>query len=142
MNNQNKIKLFLVDDDTVSLKLMEIHFAQYRDFLIETYPTGESCIKHLPRNPDIIILDYHLNAFDHFAMDGLLTLDRIKMFNSDIPVIILSSQEKIEVAVNCIRHRAYDYIVKNQATFTRLHSVMTEIFSFSKMEKELVWYAK
>ena len=41
MKNENKIKLFLVDDDAVYLKLMEIEFLQHADFDIETYPTGE-----------------------------------------------------------------------------------------------------
>jgi two-component system, OmpR family, response regulator len=142
MKDSNKIKLFLVDDDAVFLKASEINFRQHADFEIETFPTGELCVKNLNHDPDIIILDYHLNGFDQYAMNGLLTLDKIKRFNSDIPVIMLSSQDKIETAVNCMRHRAYSYLVKDDTTFPRLKAVMTEIFSFSKMEKDLVWYAE
>lgn len=36
MKNQNKIKLFLVDDDAVFLKLLEIEFLEHGDFEIET----------------------------------------------------------------------------------------------------------
>ena len=56
MNNINKIKLFLVDDDVVFLKLLEIEFLQNADFVIETFPTGELCVKNLMHNPDVIIL--------------------------------------------------------------------------------------
>ena len=99
MKNENKIKLFLVDDDSLYLKSLEIEFMQHADFSIETFPTGELCVKNLSHNPDVIILDYLLDAFDKNAMNGIETLDKIKAFNPDIPVVMLSSQDKIEVAV-------------------------------------------
>jgi DNA-binding NtrC family response regulator len=140
IKNRNKIKLFLVDDDTVFLKLSEIELLEHADFIIETYATGESCVQNLSRNPDVIILDYHLDSIDKNAMNGLETLDIIKAYNSDTPVIMLSSQDKIEVAVNCMHHRAYDYVVKSETAFLRLQKIITSIFSYKKMEKELNWY--
>src|SRR5688572_5199955 len=97
---KEKIRIFLVDDDAVFLK--------QADFIIEKFPTGERCIDKLYHNPDVIILDYHLDGTDKTAMNGIEVLDKIKAFNSDIAVIMLSSQDKIEVAVNCIHHRAFD----------------------------------
>ena len=140
MNNINKIKLFLVDDDVVFLKLLEIEFLQNADFVIETFPTGELCIKNLMHNPDVIILDYHLDGIEKDAMNGIQTLDKIKAINSDIPVIMLSSQDKIEVAIDCMHHRAADYVVKSETAFMRLQKIITNIFSYKKMEKELSWY--
>jgi DNA-binding NtrC family response regulator len=140
MDNKDKIKLFLVDDDAVFLKLLEIEFLQHADFQIETFPTGESCTKNLARNPDVIILDYHLDGIEKNAMNGIQTLDRIKSTNSDIPVIMLSSQDKIEVAIDCMHHRATDYVVKSETAFVRLQKIITNIFSYKKMEKELNWY--
>ena len=142
MKNNNKIKLFLVDDDAVSLKWAAINFLQHADFDIETYATGELCIKNLTHNPDIIVLDYHLDGIDKKAMNGIQTLDKIKQYNSDIPVIMLSSQDKIEVAVDCMHHRAADYVVKSETAFMRLQKIMTHIFSYRKMEKELNWYVE
>ena len=109
MNNE-KIKLFLVDDDAVFLKSLGIEFLQHADFAIETYATGELCMENLSHNPDVIILDYLLNSIVKNAMNGIETLDKIKDFNPDIPVVMLSGQDKIEVAVNCMHHRAFDYI--------------------------------
>jgi len=135
-----KIKLFLVDDDAVFLKSLEIEFLQHADFTIETYSSGELCIKNLNHNPDVIILDYHLDGIDKSAMNGLETLDKIKVINPDIPVIMLSSQDKIDVAINCMHHRAIDYVVKSETAFVRLQKIITSIFSYKKMEKELKWY--
>jgi two-component system, OmpR family, response regulator len=140
MKDNHKIKLFLVDDDAVFLKLSEIGLLEQADFDIETYATGELCVKNLAHNPDIIVLDYDLNGIDKYAMNGIQTLDKIKRFDSDINVVMLSSQDKIEVAVDCMHHRAFDYIVKNDSAATRLKKIISTIFSYRKMEKELVWY--
>ncbi len=79
MKNGDKIRIFLVDDDALFLKSLEIEFLHHTDFTVETFATGELCIKHLSTScPDIIILDYHLNGIDKHAMNGIETLDKIK----------------------------------------------------------------
>jgi two-component system OmpR family response regulator len=140
MNNENKIKLFLVDDDALFLKSLEIEFLQHADFQIETYATGELCIAKLSHKPDVIVLDYLLNGIVKNAMNGIETLDKIKAYNPDIPVVILSSQDKIEVAINCMHHRAFDYVVKSETAFIRLQKIITTIFHYKKIEKTLSWY--
>jgi|SRR6185312_1873786 len=139
MNNE-KIKIFLVDDDAMFLKSLEIEFMQKGNFAIETYATGELCVEHLDHNPDIVILDYHLNGIAKNAMNGIQTLDKITAYNPNIAVVMLSSQDKIEVAVNCMHHRAFDYVVKSETAFTRLQNIITTIFQYKKMEKTLNWY--
>ena len=139
MNNE-RIKLFLVDDDAVFLKLLEIDFLERADFIIETYATGELCMANLSHDPDVIILDYYLDGIDATAMNGIETLDKIKSYNQDIPVVMLSSQDKIDVAVDCMHHRAFDYVVKSETAFVRLQKIITTIFRYKKMEKELSWY--
>lgn len=139
MNNR-KIKLFLVDDDAVFLKLLEFEFLEHGNFDIELFPTGETCLKNLDRNPDIIILDFYLNGIVSDAMNGLDTLDQIKEEHPEIPVIMLSSQDSIDVAVSCIHHKAYDYVVKSETAFLRLKNIITSIFKYKKIEKELDWY--
>ena len=140
MSNLNKIKLFLVDDDALFLKSLQIEFMQHADFAIETFSSGEQCLENLIHHPDVIILDYHLNGIDKGAMDGIATLDKIKERNPDIPVVILSSQDKIEVAVNCMHHLAFDYVVKSETAFVRLQKIITTIFQYKKLEKQLNWY--
>jgi DNA-binding NtrC family response regulator len=130
----------LVDDDAVFLKSLEIEFLHHGDFLIETFPTGEKCVESLSHHPDIIILDYHLDGIDRTAMNGIETLDKIKAVDPAIHVVMLSSQDKIEVAVDCMHHRAVDYVVKSETAFTRLQKIITDVLSFRKMEKQLHWY--
>lgn len=140
MKNKNKIKLFLVDDDAFFLKSLEIQFLDHADFEIETFATGELCIENLSKKPEVIILDYHLDGIDKTAMNGLDTLDKIKKFDNEIPVIMLSSQDKIDVAIQCMHHDAADYVVKSETAFIRLKKIITSIFLYKKMKKELSWY--
>jgi len=135
-----KINLFLVDDDAVFLKSLEIEFHEHADFAIETFATGELCMENLSHNPDLIILDYYLDGIEKNAMNGIETLDKIKALNPDIPVVMLSSQDKIDVAISCMHHRAFDYVVKSETAFIRLQKIITSIFSYKKMEKTLNWY--
>ena len=140
MSNEKKIKLFLVDDDALYLKLLEIELLEHAAFAIETFATGELCVANLSHNPDVIILDYRLDGIDKTAMNGIATLDKVKAFNPDIPVVMLSSQDKIEVAIDCMLHKASDYVVKSETAFVRLQKIITTIFHYKKMEKELNWY--
>lgn len=140
MKTENKIKLFLVDDDALFLKSLEIEFLQHGDFEIQTFATGELCVQNLSQQPDVVILDYHLDGIDKFAMNGLDTLDAIKKFDNNIPVIMLSSQDKIDVAINCMHHKASDYVVKSETAFMRLQKIIATIFKYKKIEKQLNWY--
>lgn len=140
MIDEKKILLFLVDDDVLFLKSLQMDFTENTESDIQTYATGEMCLESISQNPDIIILDYHLNSVDKNAINGLETLDRIKKLNPEIPVIMLSSQDKIDVAVNCMKHQAFDYIVKSETAFLRLQRTITTIFHYQKIEKALSWY--
>ena len=140
MTNLKKIKIFLVDDDALYLKALEIEFLESGDFDIETYATGELCIANISHNPDVIILDYQLDGVERDAMNGIQTLDKIKEFNPDIPVIMLSAQDKIDVAINCMHHKSFDYVVKSETAFLRLQKAITSIFHTRKIEKTLNWY--
>ena len=140
MENENKIKLFLVDDDALFLKALEIEFRQHGDFEIKTFATGELCLASLSQKPDVILLDFNLDGIVKNAMNGIQTLDKIKEFDSEIPVVMLSSQDKIDVAVRCMRHKAYDYVIKSETAFVRLQKIIDTIFKYQKMEKELNWY--
>jgi DNA-binding NarL/FixJ family response regulator len=140
MINGNDIKIFLVDDDPLFLKKLEIEFHNQTDYIIETFITGELCIENLSKKPDFIILDYQLNSIYKNAMNGIETLDKIKTLHPDIPVVMLSSQDQIDVAINCMHHKAFDYVVKSETAFIRLQKNITAYFHYEKIEKELNWY--
>ncbi len=140
MKANKKVKIFLVDDDILFLKLLELQFSQEGDFEIETFATGELCIQNLFKKPEIIILDYHLDDIDKSAMNGIEALDKINDFDATIPVIMLSSQDKIDVAIDCMHHKAIDYVVKSETAFIRIKKIISTIFEHKKISSQLNWY--
>ena len=140
MNIDNPILIFLIDDDELYWKSLAIDFANNTEYKISTFITGEECIENISHHPDIIILDYYLNSIEKNAANGIDILDIIKTSHPHIPVIMLSSQDNIDVAVECMKHKAFDYVVKSETAFLRLQKAISTILQQKKLEKTLNWY--
>ncbi len=134
MSKKNKKNIFCVDDDALFLKSFEIEFAKDKLFNIYTFSTGEACLANFSLKPDIIILDYFLDGINKEAMNGLRTLNAIKNIDDSMPVVMLSSQDSIEVAVNCLHHNAFDYVVKSETAFLRLRKNISSILLYKRLE--------
>jgi two-component system OmpR family response regulator len=132
--------IFLVDDDPIFTKVLETQFKEQTHYDIKSFPTGEECLKSLLEKPDIIFLDYNLNSTNPKANNGLQILDKIKEANHTIPVVMISSQESIEVALNCIKHNAFEYIIKSEITFIRAKKSISILFNQDKLEKKVRFY--
>ncbi len=134
------LEIFLVDDNIKYLKEIKAGFKEYPNFTITTFATGELCMAKIEEKPDIIITDYNLNAVDKTAFNGIKFLDAIIGQNLNIPVIVLSAQDKIEIAISCMHHGAFDYVVKSETAIIRLQKIIARILELRKMEKRLNWY--
>jgi len=137
MKNNNEIQIFLVDDDALFLKCLELDFILQTDFIIKTFSSGELCLENLSQNPQLIVLDYELDSIKKNAMNGLETLDKIKTLLPDLPVLIFSSQDKIEVAMNCLEHKASDYVIKGGNAFFRLKDKINHLVIPGNDQKDL-----
>ncbi|TAE52356.1 MAG: response regulator [Bacteroidetes bacterium] len=140
MTSQTRQSIFLVDDDAVFLRLLAAEFLAFPEFRVTTFSTGELCLQQLHLNPDFIVLDYHLDGITPDSINGIDTLDKIKAISPGTPVVMLSSQDSIDVAVRCMHHKAFDYVVKSETAFLRIHKNIKAFFQYEKMEKELNWY--
>ncbi|MCW3077389.1 MAG: histidine kinase [Bacteroidetes bacterium] len=135
MANSRIITVFLVDDNALYLKSLEVSFRSKPYYDIKSFTTGELCLEELSLNPDIIILDYYLNSVVPEAMNGLETLAKIREVNPKVPVIVLSVEENPEVAENCRKYEAVEFIIKDELSFSKLREIITIVF-IDKQEKE------
>jgi two-component system, NtrC family, response regulator AtoC len=99
--------IYIVDDEPSIAKLLSYWLKDKWKYEVEIFPTGEDVIKKLTSNPDLILLDIMLPG-----MDGIETLRRIKAYEPELPVIMLSAQGSIDVAVDSLRMGAFDYFSK------------------------------
>jgi two-component system OmpR family response regulator len=135
---QQDIVIFLVDDDPIYLQALEFQFRENPSLVVKTFLTGEACIEKLSLKPDVIILDYFLDSQNTKGMDGLHTLMTIKRTAPNTQVIMLSSNETVEVATHSLKLGAFDYVVKNQKTFLHLKRSIKKVLGIYSKEKELI----
>ncbi len=125
MDAKNKMKIFLVDDDKLFVSALKYKLSKDNAYLeIKTFPTGEECVQNLHQNPSLIILDYRLNGNYPEAIDGIEVLKKIKRRAPDTAVIMLSSQDNIEVAINSLKGGAFDYLTKSENSFIKLKKII------------------
>ncbi|MBK9097624.1 MAG: sigma-54-dependent Fis family transcriptional regulator [bacterium] len=99
--------IFIVDDEQSISKLLSFWVKDKWGYDVEIFPNSESMFKKMSSKPDLILLDIMLPG-----LDGIETLRRIKQTDEHLPVIMLSAQGRIDVAVDSIKYGAYDYFSK------------------------------
>ena len=143
MKTTNNNLIFLVDDNELFLKSMESYVKQnFKGFAITTFTTGEECLKCLSQNPGIILLDYMLNTKYPNAMNGIKVLEQIKKTNPEVAVIMFSAQDHIEVAVDTMKHGAFDYIIKNDRMFLRVQNAIKNVLHTHSLKMDLQSYKR
>jgi DNA-binding NtrC family response regulator len=143
--SDRNILIFIVEDEPMHLQMLHDHLSKMSAFEIKDFGTGEECIRHIREKkeiPEIIFLDYYLNSIVKDAMDGLDALVEIKKIAPDTEVVMLSRQDKIQVAVDIMKYGAFDYIVKGESAFYRAEKTVYNIYRISKFRKNAGTYKK
>ena len=120
-------KIFVVDDDDFLRTIVEDHLHKNPLYVVETFSTGEDCIKKLSHKPDVVILDFELNSVVPDAKDGLTILQEIKKMDNDIVVIMLSSQTHYGKATQTIMKGAIEYVVKGDDAFDHIDKILSSL---------------
>jgi len=119
--------IFIVDDDPFINMLVVKRFTS-EGYRLEAFKYGEDCIGSLNKNPDLIILDYYFVNNDYKVMNGMEVFDKIKELKPEIPVIMLSGQEKGEIVLELARKGIDDYIIKDNNLIDNLNVAISELF--------------
>lgn len=137
MSKQRIYKVFVVEDNDWFNKMIVHSLSQNPDISVKGFFTGDELMKSLHEIPDVITLDYKLPD-----TNGQLLLKKIKEFNQDIEVIIISEQNDIEVAVDLLRQGAYDYLVKSPDMHSRLFNNVSNLLKKSNLEDRIEYLQK
>jgi DNA-binding NtrC family response regulator len=126
-------KIFIVDDDfffsTMVRSMLEDR--GYSD--IHVFESGEEFLDHMLEAPDLIIMDYKLGSS---SSNGIDMLREIKGTNPNIPVLFVSSQEKLQVAVTALKYGAFDYLEKDDLSQDKILQVFNRIEKLEEKTKE------
>lgn len=141
MKTQSNISVFLVEDDTTYAATLTQYLSKYfkSKIRIQPFTNGEKCLERIEEDPegsaDVVILDYYLDSASPGSRNGIEVLKKIKELNSRITVIVLSAQDKLEIAADSIKYGAYEYIVKSESAFIRTYNILKNLIDVLVVEK-------
>ncbi len=103
------IEILIVDDNADIRNILNelLIDAGYKTRIAANYNQALSEIDK--KIPDVAILDVKLDKGDN---DGIELLSHIKSKNKDVPVIIITGHANIEMAVNSLKHGAFEFVEK------------------------------
>lgn len=132
MTKDHAIRIFVVEDDPVYQRLVKYVVEMDSDHEVHVFATGEECLANLDLKPDIVSLDYSLPD-----ITGEEVLRKIKAFDQEIGIIILSGQQDISTAVKLLREGAFDYVIKDSETKERIQNSLFHLKNQIKLKREV-----
>ena len=102
-----KVRILVVDDEHLIRWSLEQNLKK-QGYDVLTAGSGEDALRLVrEEQPDLVLLDIQLPG-----ISGMEVLEKIKEFDDEIIVIMVTAHGGLETAVNAMRVGAYDYINK------------------------------
>ncbi len=99
--------ILVAEDDATSARYMALVLEEL-GHRVRTAPNGLEALLALEAElPDLVISDLQMPE-----MDGQELLRRIRACWSELPAIVISIQEDVEIVVSAVRHGAVNYLLK------------------------------
>ncbi len=131
INNADRT-IYVVDDEESIQRLLDHWVREKWGYTLRTFGDGESCLDEAETAPDLIILDIMLPG-----IGGIDALKVLKQRFPELPVIMLSAQGRIEVAVESLKLGASDYFSK-PIDFQKLEISIKNCLEMHDLAREVV----
>lgn len=125
MKIKKSLLIYVVEDNQVYNRVVTQYLKKLNYINVKSFFSGKECIKTVMNgeNPDIVIQDYFLDD-----INGIDVLKAIKAKSKNTEFIFLTSNENIEVAIECIAFGVHDYILKDRGDiFKRLEDKLGKV---------------
>lgn len=130
--SDSPFRIYMVEDDPWYGQLLVHHLSLNPDWNVELFTTGRALLDALSTPPDLVCMDFGL---PDYGGEKLLrtVLERLP----GLPVVVISGQEDISVAVNLLKMGAKDYIVKDDHTRELLWRSVVNIRENASLRQEV-----
>jgi DNA-binding NtrC family response regulator len=125
-------KIFIVEDDPFYGQMLLHHLGLNPDYEISLFTTGKELLGQIYKKPHLICMDFNLPD-----IKGDQLLKEINQRNKHLPIVVISAQEEIDVAVNLLKLGAKDYIIKNKHTKEHLWKSVIHIRENLDLKQEV-----
>jgi DNA-binding NtrC family response regulator len=103
----SEITIMVVDDELSVRQSLEAWFQDDGYSMVTAENAAEALTRMQEQRIDIILLDIKMPG-----MDGLALQDRIREFNTDVIIIIITAFATVDTAVRALKAGAFDYTTK------------------------------
>ncbi|GAB3273281.1 sigma-54 dependent transcriptional regulator [Larkinella harenae] len=126
-------RILIVDDNTDICLLLE-RFLSKQGYKTASVQRGDDALTLLRKEPfELVICDFKLPD-----IDGLEMLRRIKIFDPTTAVIIITGYSDVRMAVQTVKHGAYDYVTKPLYPDEILYTIKSALDRRSQQKASLV----
>ncbi|MDO8542529.1 MAG: response regulator [Opitutaceae bacterium] len=117
-------RVLYAEDDPEVAGMVQLYFGRFgRDTNLEVVDTGRRCLDAMQRGGyDVLLLDLLMPD-----LNGLQVLGELTARRDPTPVIMVSGQGQLELAVRALRAGAVDCIDKSSADFRRIPEIVQRV---------------
>lgn len=108
-----KFSVFLLEDNELFLTSLELSLKTAFDKEIEimTFTNSDALCQNMSGCPDVVVMDFHLD--ENSKLEGLALIKRLKWSNPNTKIIVLTCEERFDIALQCYELGADNYVTKN-----------------------------
>jgi CheY-like chemotaxis protein len=130
------IRIMLVDDNQEFSNLLRVYLSKHEDAAFEVLwrKDGREALEEVERNPhiDVILMDYFMPG-----MNGFEVTQELRKRNLKIPVVFLTVNKDMNLAVEVMKFGVHDYLVKEEVTTPILPNTILSVLEKEKLKAEL-----
>ena len=124
----NELKIAVVDDDIYYLNLFKQQLFNIQCENVSIFESGTEFLNQLEEKFEVVFLDYQMDD-----LNGEEVLNKIKRYDPNVFVVIVSAQEDIKNAVEVLKKGAFDYLQKGDDELNKLKDILNKISQVKEM---------
>ena len=128
-----RTRVLYINDSVVDCALLELELAKSGEFsLVAAFnkETLNACLVEVERY-DVVLSDFSI-----FGSGGLPLVAAVMAARPNVPLIIVTSPEFEEMAVEALQLGAVDYVIKRHGYITRLRIVIRSVAELARLRRE------
>lgn len=132
MEEKKDYVVFIVEDDDYYGQLLEYLFSLDPEVTTRRFSNGKDLLNALHQGPSAVTLDYRLPD-----ATGEELLKKIREYDPDIDVVVISEQDNISTAVNLLKMGAFDYVEKSGDIQDRILTILRNLRTQKSLKKRI-----
>ena len=129
---KTKPKILVIDDELVSRQIIS-KYLERNGFSVCQAEDGEAGLKKITEQSiNAVVADYQMPK-----LDGIALLEKIQEINLDIPMIMVTGNDSVKLAVKAMQLGAVNYLIKPVDT-DALKVILEKALEQSTLKRKLI----